>query len=278
MTAHRLIVALALTVLVAVSSATVARAHDASTDRGLSPRQPAQDGDAPRPGDFFWQFAASGPMADPRIELAFAMLVDAGAEGVIAEAGLDPSRRLLYGDDDIRSFAATEGALADAGPLLAAAGVGAPDGPVQLQESRRCRIWTPTGADGDNERIAVATALGEALTTVLRDLGVEAQPCEIVTTSDSADLFVWDFGQDRPVTTAPGDFDAPSFIEIIVELPGRVPGGGSGGGPVAPSSGNAGLAAGSATDGATGTAAVLLIAAGLLAAAARGATARGGRR
>ncbi len=276
MTAHRLIVAIALAALVAVSSTTIARAHDASTDRGLSPRQPAQDGDAPRPGDFFWQFAASGPLADQRIELAFAALVDAKAEAAIAEAGIDLSRRLLYGDGEVRSFVDQVGVV-DAGPLLAAAGVVWPDRPIQLRESRRCRIWTPTGMDGDDERIAVATALGEALAAVLRDLGVEAQPCELATTSDGADLFVWDFGQNPPVTTASGGFDAPSFIEIIVDLPGRVPGG-TGGGPTAPSSGNAGLATGSGIGTATGVVAVLLIAMALLVSGARGVTGRGGHR
>lgn len=150
--------------------------------------------DDPEPGDFFWQFARSGPVADQRVEQALMLLVDSDA--VLAEAAVDDTARLVYGDEQIRTFA-KEQSREEWEPLLTAAGY--PEPSNDLSEARRCRFWTPAGFDDDAERTAVATALGAALADILSDIGITAQPCEVIDDSDQADLFVWSFGQDLEV-------------------------------------------------------------------------------
>lgn len=262
-----------LVALLVVTTATIA--HGEGSLGGLPfDRSVAQDGAAPKPGDVFWQFAPRGALADRRTETAFAIFIGARAEAIVAAAGLDPGRRLLYGIEEVRGFAAIDGSLAEADALLAAAGLRSPDGKgVELRERRRCRVWTPSDIEGEIDRLAVAAALGDALAAVMRDLGVEAQPCEVVADSDEADLFVWDFAHDVHVNQLPADFDAPGFLELTVELPGRVPGG-TGGGPTPPSSGNGGFAAG-VGESSRGAAAALLVATALLLAVGRALTVRG---
>ena len=185
------------------------------------------------PGDFYWQFANQGIMADPRVQGAFVLLLDADA--VIAGAGVEGD--LLYGDTGVTEFTSQVGPE-EASLLLAAAGFADPA--KDLLRTRPCRLWTPHVTEGDEERIAVAHALGHQIARVLIGLGVDAGACELVPDSGDADVFVWQFGQNLELPEGDPGFGADSFLVPNVELPGRVPGG-TGGDVSPPVVGSGGL-------------------------------------
>lgn len=237
----RVIAALAIGALVALGSTVAAHAGTSHQLGASRADRDSQLADAPRPGDLFWQFSRTGPLADSRFAAALGILVD--SESVIANAGLAPGRRLLYGDAELQRLV-EEPSPETADQLLAAAGIVPTGQPAQVREARRCRIWTPTGLATDADRLPVATALGEAVAAALAGIGVDVQPCEVVTDSSDADLVLWDFGYDSPVTVPRIDGAAAGFLEIIASPPDP---GASGCGPFPPASGLAGLAAAEST-------------------------------
>jgi len=170
------------------------------------------------PGDYYWQFANQGILADSRVQHAFVLLVD--PEAVTANAGVEGS--LLYGDAGVAEFTSSVG-QEEATLLLAAAGFADPG--TDLLHVRACRFWTLPGTDGEAERPAVAQALGDEIARVLEGLGVDAETCEPASSSIEADIFVWQFRQDLEVPAGEPGLDADTFLTPNVELPGRVPGG-----------------------------------------------------
>lgn len=196
--------------------------------------------DAQEPGDFFWMFAPHGALADERIELAFILLID--TESTMTRAGIDAA--LFYGDprgQEFKQELESSGVAGQEWPiLLAAAGI---DEPAQdLRISRPCRFWAPQADAADAGRIAVGEALGAELATALSRLGLPTEPCELVSDSSQADFYVWSFAMNLELGSEQPNPDADSFLQIVVDRPGAIPGG-TGGIPnvTPPTTGDAGL-------------------------------------
>jgi hypothetical protein len=189
-----------------------------------------------KPGDVYWQFVANGFLSDERIQEALLLLID--TDGAKTKSGLKGS--LLYGStrgaEIIDQIDQPED---EARLLLAAAGFDDPSG--QLQQTRRCRIWTADDTTAPDTLTAVATALSEALSSAWAQLGVQIHPCEITTRQDQADVLVWEFGQDYSIAEGAYDFQADSYLGASIERPGASPGGTGGGDVSPPGTGDAGL-------------------------------------
>ena len=198
-------------------------------------------------GDLTWQFARRGIFADIRVVLAMAILLD--EPGVMSAAGLS-GQPLFYGEEETRMSLETI-PPDDTEPLLLASGIlPQPGGSAQLEQSRRCRIWTPATGDGQAEREAIVPALGSELVTVLAGIGVAIDPCETAASPEEADLAVSVIGLDSGLPAFGGTSDE-TFLTLTLELPGLQPGAGTGGGdgpgpggtgPAPAQGGNAGLA------------------------------------
>jgi hypothetical protein len=188
------------------------------------------------PGDVYWQLVPNGLLSDQRIQEALLLLVD--TDGVASKSALEGS--LLYGGTrDVEVIDQLEQSEAEARLLLAAAGFDDP--PVQLRETRRCRIWTADAAATPDTLTTVAAALSEALSSAWAQLGVEIQPCELTADQDQADVLVWEFGQDYSIAEGAYDFQADSYLGANIERPGAIPGGTGGGDVSPPATGDAGL-------------------------------------
>jgi hypothetical protein len=176
----------------------------------------ALDAQAPsaEPGDFYWQLAHRGVMADVRMQRAFALLVD--ADGAMASAGIDG--KLVYADPQVRQFI-DEVSPDEATLLLAASGFADPE--ADLVQDRPCRYWA-TDLGGAP---AVAAGLGDEVGRVLSELGIEGPPCEFTPTSTEADILVWPFGFSSEATANPPAPGAESFIITSILIPGGTLGG-----------------------------------------------------
>jgi hypothetical protein len=237
MNAHRrirfaLISLIAAAVFLAGASPATATDQPAPED----PHRPALQ--AATAGDLTWQFASRGVFADPRVVLAMAILLDEPA--VMSAAGL-PGQPFFYGVEETR-LSLEEIPPDDAEPLLLASGIlPQPGGSTQLEQSRRCRIWTPSTGDAQAEREAVVSALSKELVTVLGGIGLTIDPCEVAASPEEADLAVSVVDLDSGFP-AFGDTSDETFLRLTIELPGLQPGAETGGGPAPDQGGNAGIA------------------------------------
>ena len=136
--------------------------------------------------DLTWEFAPRGVLADTRVLIALAILLDEAA--VMDEAGL-AGQPLFYGEPELRSVL-EEVPEEDAAILLEAAGVAPQGEPAGLEQSRRCRIWTPPDSKLFAERAAVVEALSNQLVEVFAGIGVTIDRCEPATSAREADLAV----------------------------------------------------------------------------------------
>ncbi len=129
-----------------------------------------------------WAVVPNGVFADPRLQDAFGRLAanDPRLNEVLRYAGDNPDLRQVTPPLD------------DARLLMAAAGFNAPS--VQLVETRRCKIWLATGADG-----ALVPALGRALVSGAAAIGLKMQPCEVTAALEQADFVIWPIAQQSPI-------------------------------------------------------------------------------
>lgn len=239
MSTHRLsraryIVAAALVLVLMLPSAVTA----AVEHRREEPRDPTLQATAAA-GDLTWQFAPRGIFADPRVVFAMAILFDEAR--VMSAAGL-AGEPLVYGDGETRA-ALEEIPPGDWEPLLLASGVlPQPGGLADLEQARRCRVWTPATGDAQSEREAVVAAVGDELVTVLASIGVTIDPCETAASAEEADLAVSVIGLDSGLADL-GVTSGDAFVSLTVDLPGLQPGAGTGGGdgPAPGQGGNAGV-------------------------------------
>jgi len=176
-------------------------------------------------GDLTWQFAPRGVFVDSRVVTAFVLLLDEAQ--VMSAAGLS-NTPLYYGDPEVRSVIDAVPA-GDAPLLLAAAGVFAtPDGPAQIEQARRCRIWTPQSGDSLADRQAVRDALGDGLVAAFAQIGVTIAGCEPAASAAEADVSISLVGLESGLST----FGAISDDSFVQSTPGNAlprPGTGSGG-------------------------------------------------
>jgi hypothetical protein len=192
-----------------------------------------------QPGDVYWQLVPNGILADQRVRYAIILLTDTD---IAAEnAGL--TGNLIYNDPRVAEMIhEIDDPVAEAGILFAAAGFDPPD--QLIAEAHRCRFWTSEEGDLLQKRINVGLALGEVIPKGLYKLRVEIQNCQRTEVRDDADILIWESGQDYGIPEDVFSTEKEGFLTGLVELPGAIPGGGTGGGApdiAPPTTGDAGL-------------------------------------
>jgi len=211
------------------------------------------------PGSGFiqWRIAPRLIFADPRVVLALNLLID---QATVESAASSPSE-LVYGDPEILSM--MEGIpAADRFKLLQAAGVIDQDDRItNLRAARTCQVWVPARNGGalrngepvDVELVAVGEALGREMARVFAELGLVIEPCEVTSSLEAADLFVYDAATMPDVDFAAYPYEG-AFVADAGITPGSAAGDTGGGGPVPAHTGYGPLA----TGGTPWTAAVLV--------------------
>lgn len=172
----------------------------------------------PQRGDTVYAFSDEQPWNDPRVGLALAVMIDQQLTASVRG-------HILPANEQLRVASAPDQAL----QLLAAAGY---PGRSPFRELRPCKLWAaPPPVD-----VQVAVPYGQAakefeaaFLAAMGQLGVTANPCEIVPTPDQAHILLWYQGGPAPAIPkrSTATFLAPNLI--IRDFP-RV--------PVAPVDGN----------------------------------------
>ena len=195
------------------------------------PRQTATD------GDLTWEFAQRGIFADQRVVMGFALFLNDAA--LISAAGLGGSP-LFYGDEEIRSMLATI-PMGDAEPLLLVSGIIVSGNSAQLEQARRCRIWTPTSGESLAQREAVLSALAAEVVALFGDLGVVIDPCEVAASAKDADFAVSIVGLASGLAPF-GSTSDEMFLRLVAQQVTEPPESGGGAGTGGPTPGGTGPA------------------------------------